>query len=103
MTDCEPVACSLGAVALEERLRAVAVLGDEALISSEEADGRHLLRFRDAAGVDARLEALVEAEVRCCPFLELELRRQGEQLLLSIGASAEGRATAAELAAAFGG
>ncbi len=99
----EPVACSLEGSSLGQRLSAIAALGAEALISREEAEGHHLLRFRAGGGVDARLQALVDAESCCCPFLELELRKEGAQLLLSIGAAAEGRDTAAALAAAFGG
>jgi hypothetical protein len=103
MTDEKPIACSLNASELERRLAEIAAVGAEGLTGSSAEGGRHLLRFRADAEVRRRLEAIVTAEVACCPFLDLSLSEQGDELILSINAPEEGRGVSDGLAAAFGG
>jgi demethylmenaquinone methyltransferase/2-methoxy-6-polyprenyl-1,4-benzoquinol methylase len=98
----EPVACSLGAADLEGRLAAIAAVGADSLVAREMKDGRHLLRFRDDGSTRRRLEEIVAAEARCCSFLDLALRDEDGDLVLSIAAPAEGQTVADGLAAAFG-
>jgi len=98
-----PVVCSLGAGDLQERLAEIAMIGVEALIDRSSAEGVHLLRFRSNPESRSRLEEIVAAEAQCCAFLDLSLREEGDDLLLSIAAPDAGQETADALAAAFCG
>ncbi len=101
MTD-KPIACSLDASDLSRRLAEIAALGEASLIAHEAEAGTHVLRFRPGEGTQTRLERIVAAERRCCPFLELSLDERGGELLLTVATAPEGQAAAAALAAAFG-
>lgn len=101
MTDKPPIACSLGADGLQRRLGAIAAIGADSLISRELVGGRHRLRFRGGAETEALLAEIVAAEEACCPFLDLSLAEEAGEVILTIGAAAEGRAVAHQLAAAF--
>ncbi len=103
MTEGTPIACSLGASDLRQRLEEIAEVGADGLIESGGAGDRHLLRFRSDARTRARLEAILAAEARCCSFLDLSLEERGGQLVLTVGAPADGRVIAGALAAAFAG
>jgi hypothetical protein len=103
MTDTKPVACSLGAGDLEQRLAAIAAIGADSLIGRSVEGGRHLLRFRGDAATRQRLEEIVVAEAECCSFLELSLREDAGELVLSIAAPADAQPLADDLAAAFAG
>jgi hypothetical protein len=103
MTDPAPVACSLGADALEGRLAVIAEIGADSLISRDAEGGRHLLRFRADAATRTRLEEIVAAEAECCSSLELSLDRNGDELVLAIGAPRNAQALADGLAKAFVG
>jgi len=96
-----PIACNLDADALGGRLIALAEFGDAFLVSREERDCLHLLRFRAEPAARRRLEEIVAAELECCAFLDLSLREEGDEIVLSIGSPAEGRPTADEFANAF--
>lgn len=98
----EPVACSLSAGDLEQRMAEIAELGAESLIGRSHDGGRHLLRFRADLETRRRLEAIVTAEAACCAFLGLSLSQRGDELVLSIDAPEEGRDVSDGLAAAFG-
>lgn len=102
MADNEPIACSLGADDLQRRLAAMAEIGADGLIGSSAEGGRHRLCFRDDAGMRERLERIVAAEAACCPFLELSLRADAGELVLSIAAPADAQEVADGLAGAFG-
>lgn len=103
MPDDTPAACSLGAGDLQRRLTAMAEIGAESLIDRNVRAGRHMLRFRSDAGTRRRLENLVAAEAECCAFLDLSLREERGDLVLSISAAENGQAVAEELARAFAG
>jgi hypothetical protein len=102
MTDQDPVACTLEAGALEQRLAAIAEIGADSLISRQAEDGRHLLRFRADAETRRRLEQIIAAEAECCSSLELSLDRATE-LVLSIAAPRDVQALADGLASALAG
>src|SRR5262245_21979769 len=103
MTDEAPIACSLGAGELNERLAAIAEIGAGSLIAHEIEDGGHRPRFRADPGTRERLDPGVAAEAECCSFLDLSLRALGEELVLSIAAPKDAQAVADELAVAFSG
>lgn len=103
MSEALPIACSLSASALKQRLSAIAEIGDESLIDQSTEAGRHLLRFRSDPATRKRLGVIVTAEAECCSFLSLALEERGGDLILSIAAPEEGQAVADELAATFAG
>jgi hypothetical protein len=103
MTETDQVACSLDGRELKGRLAVARGVGDAALIAHESSARRHMLRFRDSPASLARLERIVEAERRCCSFLSLDLKQDGNALVLSIDAPPGAETTAAGLAAAFTG
>jgi hypothetical protein len=103
MTDDTPLACSLSDGELRRRLAAIAEVGESSLLSRTADDKSHSLRFRPDPTTRRQLEGIVAAEAECCPFLELSLREEGDDLILSIAAPEAGAELAAELARAFGG
>jgi hypothetical protein len=103
MTEALPIACSLGADDLKQRLAAIAEIGAESLLGHETEDARHLLRFRADAATRRRLEDVVAAEAQCCAFLDLKLEERGGELILSVEAPEDAQPTADALAAIFAG
>jgi MerR family copper efflux transcriptional regulator len=98
MTSEIPIACTLSADERPARLAEIKALGRDALIGTG-ADGT--LRFRNDPGIRARLAAIVAAESRCCPFLDIELSANEAELWLAIRAPGEAEPVARELAATF--
>jgi hypothetical protein len=96
-----PIACSLDAANLERRLAEIKVLGHDSLLSHREEGHSYVLHFEGDSRTRKRLEAILAAERECCPFLDLDLRQVGDQLVLSIAAPAEAAAVAAALASQF--
>lgn len=103
MADDKPIACSLDASELKQRLAAIAEIGAGSLISSETVGDRRLLRFQASEGTRRRLEEIVAAEAGCCSFLDLSLTVEPGELALTIAAPEGGQAIAEELARAFAG
>ncbi len=101
MNDPDPIACSLDAASLRERLDEIEALGAESLIEATREGEGHILRFRSGPRTAERLAAIVAAESRCCAFLDLELARRGDELILTIGSSPGGEEIADALAASF--
>jgi hypothetical protein len=102
MTSDTPIACSLGASELEQRLTAIAEIGADNLISRDTEGDNRLLHFRANATTRRQLKAIVAAEAECCSFLDLTLSEEGDRLVLSIAAPREAQVLADELAGAFG-
>jgi hypothetical protein len=102
MKDIQPLACSLGAADLEQRLAGMAEIGARRLTGRSVEDGRQVLRFRADAPTRTRLEEIVAAEAECCSFLDLSLTDDGAEVVLSIAAPRDAEPIAEEIAAAFG-
>jgi MerR family transcriptional regulator, copper efflux regulator len=98
MPEDTPIACSLSAGELSDRLAEARALGRSSLVSRGE-DGA--LRFRGDPDTRARLEAIVAAESRCCPFLSFDLREEAGSLVLRIDAPEAALPVARDLADAF--
>jgi len=94
----KPIACSLSAAEMPERLAEMRALGDDALLSVRQ-DGA--LRFRADDATRGRLEAIIAAESQCCSFLEFDVREEGGALALTIVAPEGAEPLASELASAF--
>ncbi len=103
MTDGKPIACSLDASGLERRLAEMAEVGADSLTDRAVEDGRHVLRFRADATTRDRLDAIVATEADCCPFLDLSLVEDADELVLTIEAPDDAQPVADDLARAFGG
>jgi hypothetical protein len=101
VTDPQPIACTLGASDLSQRLDEIATLGADSLIAHELKDGAHTLRFRRDDETRHQLEGIVAAEARCCSFLDLSLSERDDDLVLAIAASEGGEQLAEALALAF--
>ena len=102
MTEDKPIACSLDAGELEQRLAAIAEIGADSLVSRELKGAHHLLRFRSDDATRRRLESIAAAEAKCCSFLDLSLSKEDGLLILAISAPGDGRVVADQLARAFG-
>jgi hypothetical protein len=96
-----PIVCSLDAGDLEQRLAAIGEIGARSLVGRHQEGGRHLLRFRPDSETRDRLEEVIEAERRCCAFLDLSLKEGCCHLILSVTAPEAGQPTADGLAMAF--
>ena len=81
-----PIACSLSATALADRLAQMADLGREALLGVEQAERRASLRFAADAGVSERLARIVAAESECCAFLAMRVSNESSGVVLTIEA-----------------
>jgi hypothetical protein len=92
-----PIACTLTAAELPERLAEMRAVGREALIAAGERE----LRFRPQAR--ERLEAIVAAEAECCSFMTLALGEANGELLLTVEAPPGAEPVVRELVAAFSG
>jgi hypothetical protein len=103
MSDELPIACTLSATELPERLAEMSELGRAALLDVERDGTRAVLRFRPDATTGQRLAAIVAAEARCCAFLDMALREERDTLSLSIVAPADAGLVLDELVAAFAG
>jgi hypothetical protein len=99
MTEELPIACSLTASQLPQRLAEIAALSRDSFL----ADGPDGLRFRGDETTRARLEALVAAEAECCSFLSFDIRRGEGELVLSIAAPLDAQSVADALSDAFAG
>jgi hypothetical protein len=96
-----PLACSLGAGDLVERLDRIARIGTRSWLGEEFDGQRQLLRFRDDRRTRTELEAVIAAERECCSFLDLALDVEQGEIVLTIDAGPEGEPVAAALARAF--
>jgi hypothetical protein len=103
MTNSQPIACSLGASDLQQRLAEIAKIGADSLTDRAVEDGRHVLRFHADATTRERLDAIVTAEADCCSFLDLSLVEGADELVLTITAPGDAQPVAADLALAFVG
>ncbi len=98
-----PLACSLDAAELPERLAQMAELGRSSLLTMESAERRAVLRFRLSPGTAERLATIVAAEEECCAFMTMNLARGPDAVELTIGAPPGAEPVLAEMVHAFGG
>ena len=83
------IACSLDATGQEARLaKWLEVLGD-AVSREQTADGARFT-FVAESQAEQRIRELAALEHDCCPFLEFDVVRSADQLVLSVTAPVEG-------------
>jgi MerR family copper efflux transcriptional regulator len=100
MTADIPIACSLDSEERPRRLRQIRAVGEDSFLSVS-PEGR--LRFRADEATRKRLEDIVAAESRCCPFLGFDLSEDGGELMLTISAPQGAEPVASDLVDAFVG
>jgi hypothetical protein len=96
-----PIACSLATTELPARLAELTTLGRDALTDVLHEPGHAELRFAAGDGARDRIEAIVQAEARCCPFLKMDVRDEPGLLVLSITAPPDAALVLGELVDAF--
>ena len=93
----QPIACTLTADAFRDRTEALAALAARALRERAPIPGGERLTFLGDAVAERELRAAVDAERTCCAFLDLELRRDGDRLVLDVTGPADARPLITEL------
>ena len=84
--DALPIACSLSAGELPERMAQMAALGRDALIDTRIEGTRARLRFAAAPDVRERVDVIVAAESLCCAFLTMRVTNEAGAVVLNIDA-----------------
>jgi hypothetical protein len=92
-----PIACTLSPAGYRQRTDELTALAGRALRSREQTTGGHRLVFSNTAGVERDLRAAIAAEAHCCAFLELDLTRTPDGLVLDITGPREAQSVIAEL------
>ncbi len=103
MPNDQPIACSLSATELPQRLAEMAALGHAALIETSRAGSQAELRFAPGATVRQRLEGIVANEARCCPFLTMTVSEKPDAITLHLAAPDGAEKAVSEITEAFGG
>lgn len=98
-----PIACSLSAAELPERLAQIADLGRAALVDVHVDSSRAVLRFAAGAEVRGRVRAIVAGESQCCAFLTLRVTDEPDAVVLIIDAPAGAEGALEQFVAAFRG
>lgn len=80
----QPIACSLSAADYRARTADLAALADRALGGREPIDGGERLTFTGGDDIERQLSDAVAAEASCCAFLSMDLRRDGDALILDV-------------------
>ncbi len=93
--DAPPIACTLGAADLKQRLAWIAELNRDALRSATQHDLMLDLRFAPEAA--DRVREMVQRERACCGFLTFALREEPHEVCLMITAPDEAREAVAVL------
>jgi len=93
----QPIACTLTADAFRDRTEALASLAARALVARAPIPGGERLTFTGGAAAERDLRAAVEAERACCAFLDLDLRREGDRLVLDVTGPSDARPLITEL------
>ena len=96
-----PIACSLSAAELPERLAELAALGRAALVDTRTEPHHAQLRFAAGEGVRERVEAMVAAESSCCSFLTMSVSEEPDLVVLTIDAPEGAELVLDEMVAAF--
>jgi hypothetical protein len=84
-----PIACTLSSAQYADRLDELGALAHDALVAREPVSGGERLTFTAGDGVEERLREAIAAEAACCSFLSMDLRRNGDELLLTVSGPAD--------------
>jgi hypothetical protein len=101
--DALPIACSLSAGELLERVTQMAAIGRDALIDTRIEGTRARLRFAAEPDVRERIDAVVAAESHCCAFLTMRVTDEPGAVVLTIDAPGGTELVLSEMVGAFAG
>ena len=79
-----PIACTLTAEQAGDRLGEVRALAEAALTALRREGTTLELRFAGAPGVEDAVSDLAGREAECCAFLDLAVRVEGDEVVLSV-------------------
>lgn len=81
-----PIACDLGTLSAEERARRELRVRElrSRVAGVRKVDGGYEFEFDDSEAIAERLDDLVELERRCCGFIDFEIQRGENGLLLRV-------------------
>jgi len=80
----QPIACTLTPDDMTARLAVIDALAADGLLDRTPTETGLRLRLRDTPEIERRTRELVAAESQCCAFLDFELGRDGDDLVLDI-------------------
>jgi hypothetical protein len=86
-------ACSLTDERLRDRLEEWLALDERALLRAENRPNGRLHVYRAGDETERVLAELIEAEGECCPFLDLTVDREGDEVRLSVSFAEEARSS----------
>src|SRR5262245_12595605 len=86
-----PIACTLTQDGMTDRLALLHALTADGLIARTTTAAGLRVRLRDTPQIEEGLRELIAAEARCCPFLDLGLRRHRGELVLEIAGPRDAR------------
>ena len=93
----QPIACTLAPDEFRDRTSDLAAIAARSLRARAPIPGGERLTFTGDDATDQELRAVVAAESRCCAFLEFDLRRDSEHLVLDVLGPEDARPLIAEL------
>jgi hypothetical protein len=90
-------ACTLHDEELAARREDWRALDRRALVRAESSPRGRLLVYRGGEETARALDALIEAEGRCCSFLDFRVDRRGDEVRVTVGYPPEATRTAIEI------
>jgi hypothetical protein len=79
-----PIACTLSPDGFTARMGLIDALAADGLLERTRTQNGLRVRLRDTPDIERRARELIAAESRCCAFLNFELDREGDSLVLAI-------------------
>ena len=86
-----PIACTLTPDGMTARLALIDALAADGLLDRSATEAGLRVRLRDTPEIERRTRALVAAESACCAFLDFDLARENDALVLDITGPADAR------------
>lgn len=98
-----PIACSLDAESYATRLAAIRAVGERSLLGFKpHDDGVGIdLYFFDEGDIHRGLREVIQAEAKCCAFLEMNVEVEDGKLRLSISGPADAEPVVRDLVQSF--
>src|SRR4051812_34101646 len=95
----QPIACTLSAADYRTRRATIGQIANDSLRARERIEAGARFTFSACASTEAALRDLIAAERECCPFLRMELVRDGDALILDVTGADEAQPVIAQLMA----
>ena len=84
-----PIACTLSPGGFTARMALIDTLATDGLLDRTRTDTGLRVRLRATPDIEQRTRDLVAAESRCCAFLDFQIGRDDEALVLDISGPAD--------------